>query len=83
MRRFRKECIACGARGVPMNREHFWPEWLIELTRTAGTPIGWIPGHKVPPRTATIPICEQCNADFGRELEGPTACVFRDVLAGR
>jgi hypothetical protein len=66
-----------------MNSEHYFPEWLIELTRTAATPVGWIPGRKVPPRTATIPICEQCNTDFGRELEGPTAGIFRDVLAGR
>jgi hypothetical protein len=66
-----------------MNSEHFWPEWLIELTRTAATPVGWIPGRKVPPRATTVPMCVQCNADFGRELEGPTARVFRDVLAGR
>jgi hypothetical protein len=83
MKKFKTECIACGSSGIKITREHFWPLWLVELTRTGLTPVWWIPGHKVIPYSTTIPLCKRCNDDFNLELEVPAQRILRDVLAGR
>jgi len=82
VKRFKIECVACAARGVKITREHFWPLWLVELTRTGKTPVRWLPGHKVLPYSTTVPLCGRCNGDFNIELEVPTQRIFNDILAG-
>lgn len=80
---FRRVCIACD-RMHPgrMNQEHFWPRWLIDRTGTHATGVKWL-GRKVSPRRTTIPICESCNSEFGRELEAPVSQLFGDIENGR
>lgn len=82
-KRFKKECVACGERGSKITREHYWPLWLVELTRSGKTPVGWLPGHKVLPYSTTLPLCARCNKDFNFELEIPVQRIFSDLLAGR
>ena len=72
-------CLSCEHIGIHMNKEHFWPKWLIEKTRTDRTGVKWVDGKKIPPSRATIPICTRCNNDFGRYLESPTAKIFDDL----
>jgi hypothetical protein len=39
-------------------------------------------GGRVPAFAATVPMCAQCNQDFGRELEGPVQKIFDDLESG-
>lgn len=81
---FRKYCVACGRSDAPMNKEHFFPAWLIEYCDVRREGIAWRPGQKnVNPEKAKFPICERCNGDFGSELEAPMARILRDLEAGR
>ncbi len=66
-----------------MNKEHFFPVWLIEKTSTVRDGITWMSGRRISALSATLPLCTRCNSDFGRELEGPMARVFDDLEAGR
>src|SRR5687767_2451266 len=81
--KFKRECVACGKSGVTITKEHFWPEWLIALTGTHRTGVRFDSTKRVNPRRLTVPLCRSCNSDFGRELESPTAHIFRDLEAGR
>ena len=66
-----------------MNKEHFWPQWLINKTGTTRGLIKWIDDKWISPRAGTIPICSKCNAEFGKELEGPVSKIFDDLLYGK
>jgi hypothetical protein len=81
--KFKGSCIACGAVATKMNKEHFWPQWLIRRTGTHRTGVRFDPSKRVNPRKLTIPICIRCNTDFGRELEEPTKRIFEDIENGR
>lgn len=62
-----------------MNKEHLFPMWLVLRTGTHKTGIRWGSRRGVSARRATLPLCEECNAVFGRELEGPTRKLFDDI----
>jgi hypothetical protein len=75
-------CAGCEQRGRNMTKEHVFPEWLIRRTSTAGTDIPWWSGNSVKAKSATLPLCEACNTEFGRNLEDPVAKIFVDLEAG-
>jgi hypothetical protein len=77
-------CLACERVGRPYNKEHFWPKWLIELTGTGadGYGVNWM-GKQVGPLSATIPLCVECNSEFGRVLETPVSRAFHELLDGK
>ena len=66
-----------------MNKEHLFPEWLILRCNTHMTGIKWLEKSNVPALRATLPLCEDCNKTFGRELESPTRQTFDDLEARR
>jgi hypothetical protein len=66
-----------------MNKEHFWPEWLILHTRTHQTGVKIGSDKKVNPRRVKVPLCVKCNSDFGVELETPMSGILRDLEGGR
>jgi hypothetical protein len=65
-----------------MNKEHVFPQWLIARCDTANTRIPWGRGRRVFPRSATFPLCTDCNRDFGTELEGPVQRIFTVLESG-
>lgn len=79
---FKYRCAACGVRLRGRSKEHFWPKWLIARTGTHKTTVRLTQPRRVNPRAFTVPLCATCNRDFGRELEGPVARVFKDMEAG-
>lgn len=83
MRRYKWICAACGEFGKEMNKEHFWPQWLIQKTGTYKTTIRWIEGKWITAGAATLILCKRCNSDFGQELEVPVSRIFSDLEAGR
>jgi hypothetical protein len=84
IRRFKRSCAACGVAGRDMNKEHYWPRWLIERTGTdQENSIDWMGEKRVSALSATLPLCVDCNSAFGRELEAPMARIFDDIEAGR
>jgi hypothetical protein len=78
-RKFKRTCAACGEVGA-MNKEHFWPMWLIQKTASKG--VLFAPGKRVNPRSLTVPLCMKCNTDFGRELETPVSKILPGLEAG-
>jgi len=80
---FKELCVACGSRTNPKNKEHPFPQWLITRTKTDRTSIRWIPGNRIPADQATLPLCEQCNSDFGDQLEAPMSRILDDIEAAR
>ena len=76
-------CAGCERHDVPMNKEHVFPQWLIRKTGTHLTGIRWGAKPDVSALAVTLPLCTECNADFGRELEAPTVQVFDDIEEGR
>jgi hypothetical protein len=82
-RKFRRTCAACGDSTREMNKEHYFPRWLIERTGAVREGIEWAGAKNVSALSATLPLCVRCNSDFGRELESPMARVFDDIEAGR
>ncbi len=65
-----------------MNKEHFWPRWLIRMTQTSNSAVRW--GDKrVGPNSTKIPLCSRCNTDFGRHLEEPARLAFLDLEGDR
>ncbi|MBI4005049.1 MAG: hypothetical protein HY356_00160 [Gammaproteobacteria bacterium] len=81
-KKFKKICAACGDVNPKINKEHFWPEWLIERTVTHRTSIRFGSKKRINPRAFTVPLCIKCNEDFGRELEGPVSRTFTDLETG-
>jgi hypothetical protein len=75
--------VACGSRTNPKNKEHPFPQWLITRTKTDRTSIRWIPGNRIPADEATLPLCRQCNRDFGDQLEAPMSRILDDIEADR
>lgn len=73
-------CIACEQSGVPMNQEHFWPEWLSKRANVRS--VRWQERKRIHPKSATIPLCVKCNSDFGEHLESPASSLFDEVERG-
>lgn len=82
-KKFRNTCAACGAVGTEMNKEHFWPDWLINRTRSHQTSVRFTTTKRINPKRLVVPLCKRCNKDFGRELEHPVSRIFEDLEAGR
>lgn len=79
MKRFKYECAACGRTDQRMNKEHFWPKWLIKKTGTHQTGVKH-GGKKVNPMNITFPLCVRCNSDSGQGLEAPVRQIFEDLV---
>jgi hypothetical protein len=82
-KKFTRVCVACGAVGAKITKEHFWPQWLIERTGTHRTTVRFTPMKRINPRALVIPMCARCNNDFGSQLESPVCQIFRDLEAGQ
>lgn len=82
-KKFKRICAACGTVGPKINKEHFWPEWLIQRTGTHRTGVRFSTGKLINPRAFTVPLCIRCNTDFGRELESPASRIMDELEAGR
>lgn len=82
MKRWKFQCLACEKTGKEMNKEHYWPKWLIVRTKTNKTTIKW-GGTHIRPLAATLPLCKDCNRELGRELEQPVSLLFEDIENGR
>jgi hypothetical protein len=78
-KKFKRTCVACGAIDAKMNKEHFWPEWLIERTGTHKSSVRFTPDKRINPKSLVVPLCVGCNADFGRELESPVSRIFGEL----
>jgi len=78
---FKEKCICCEHTGKLMNKEHFFPQWLLKGTSCEKTlfssPYGKIPGRKL-----TIPLCEDCNSKLGSNLEAPVSKIFENIERG-
>ena len=75
----KKKCAACEREGVKMNKEHLFPKWLILKTNTHNTGIRWGDKRKIPALKATLPLCQECNSLFGKELEAPVSKLFDEI----
>lgn len=64
-----------------MSQEHVFPIWLIRRTNTDKTEIGWMGKRTISAQSATIPLCVECNRDFGKHLETPVSKIFDDLEA--
>lgn len=62
-----------------MNKEHVFPRWLIFRTNTHKTGIRWGENKRLPALRATFPLCIECNAILGRELEEPVSRLFDEI----
>jgi hypothetical protein len=82
-RKFKRVCVACGTVDPKVNKEHFWPEWLIAKTGTHRTSVRFTAAKRINPRAFVVPLCVRCNTDFGRELESPVSRIIADLEAGR
>ena len=80
--RFKSRCLACDESGRKMNKEHYWPKWLIARTGASATGVRWVHGKIVNPYAATVPLCLRCNSELGRDLEGPVSAAFAELDAG-
>jgi hypothetical protein len=80
-RKFKKVCVACGATNLRTNKEHFWPQWLIERTGTYRTGVRFDVRRWINPKSLVVPLCVRCNTDFGRQLEAPVSKILRDLEA--
>lgn len=78
---FRNKCIVCECDDKEMSKEHIFPQWLLNRTNTRKDKINWL-GRKVPASSCTIPICVDCNAQLGIELEGPVSKIFESIENG-
>ena len=65
-----------------MTREHFWPLWLIDFAEVHEDGVRWVNGPNMNPRTATLPMCLDCNNRLGSELEEPMSRVLPALEAG-
>ncbi|MDT7042405.1 hypothetical protein [Candidatus Nitronereus thalassa] len=83
LKHLKERCADCNRQGVPMNKEHIFPKWLILRTRTNQSGIRWGGKHDVPALACTFPLCEDCNTAFGKELEGPVSMLFEEIEQGR
>ena len=65
LRQLKLRCIGCERVGQTMTQEHVFPRWLIDYAPAKKETIRWIDGRRVPAENATIPICNECNANLG------------------
>ena len=79
---FKKQCVCCQRTGQKMNKEHIFPQWLLDHTKSRKDIFSWVYG-KVPADQATAPLCEECNCQLGTELEGPVKAVFNAIESGK
>lgn len=78
---FKKQCVCCQRTGRKMNKEHIFPQWLLDHTKTRKDMFDWV-YRKVPADQATVPLCEECNSQLGTELEGPVKAIFNAIESG-
>lgn len=78
---FKDMCIVCECENKNMSKEHIYPQWLLDRTKTRKEQINWIYG-KASADKCTIPICEECNHDLGTQLEGPVSSIFESIESG-
>ena len=78
-KKFKRICVGCGALDSKMNKEHFWPAWLIERTGTNKTSVRFSAEKRINPKALVVPLCIECNSDFGRELESPVSRIFAEL----
>jgi hypothetical protein len=71
----KNQCICCHRTNVKINKEHIFPKWLIRRTNTNNTSIRWL-NKRIPALSATLPICTDCNRDFGEKLEKPVSKIL-------
>ncbi len=83
MNHLKIRCASCERHSVSMNKEHLFPKWLILRTGTHQTGIRWGEKRDVTALSATIPLCIECNSEFGRDLESPTSKLFDDIENNR
>jgi hypothetical protein len=84
-RALKLRCLGCDRAGPRVTKEHFFPKWLIEyadvrrrgITWPQKAGLDWTDKRNVDPDKAVVPLCDECNATFGKVLEGPVAGVFR------
>lgn len=81
MGRLKLRCIGCDRVGRPMTKEHTWPKWLAERAQVRSG-INWYTGVKISPAAGTIPLCDECNHQFGAQLEEPVSRIFASMEAG-
>ena len=64
-------------------KEHFYPKWLIKMTKASGVRMDG-PGQEkwVNPNSFTVPLCAGCNSRLGTELEGPVKAAFDSLQSG-
>jgi hypothetical protein len=65
-----------------MTNEHLWPLWLIKHADIRRDGVAWAGQERVNPRTATLPLCRDCNHRLGAELEGPVSRILPRLEAG-
>jgi hypothetical protein len=82
IRSARLRCVSCERVGQTMTKEHFWPLWLVDYANVSRDGVAWEGGPNINPRTATFPICGECNNRLGGELEGPVSQIFPKLDAG-
>jgi hypothetical protein len=78
-RHLKEMCAGCEKPHSRMSREHVFPRWLIKLTNTHKTSIRWVAGNRIPAFRATLPLCANCNQEFGEQLENPASFIFADL----
>ena len=81
-RMLKLRCTGCDRVALPMTKEHFFPQWLIDRAEVHHEGITWLDGQTIDPDKATIPLCSTCNETFGTILEGPVAEIFRQLGEG-
>ena len=79
---FKKQCVCCQRTDQKMNKEHIFPQWLLDHTRSRKDMFDWVYG-KVPADQATVPLCKECNCQLGTELEGPVKEIFNAIESGK
>jgi len=85
-------CVFCG--GLPLNREHLWPEWIRKRGLVSSRPVEQVQGQEAPAspqrrewrapdatQRARI-VCESCNGNWMSRLEGRAAPILTPLIEG-
>lgn len=76
-------CMGCERPMLDRTKEHVFPVWLIERTRSTAVKLGDENGMKwIGPNANTVPLCRKCNEALGTGLETPVKEAFEDAEAG-
>lgn len=89
-RALKLRCSGCDTAGPRITKEHFFPRWLIEyadvrrdgITWPQKVGLDWIERKNINAEKAVMPLCDDCNTAFGKELESPVAAIFRALERG-